>query len=85
MAHGATVYYGNHQSVLAIKDSALALPTRKKLIAERSGAGKVNIIAHSKGGLDCRYAIFELGIASCVASLTTITTPHRCCILLKIY
>jgi triacylglycerol lipase len=37
----------------------------------------VNIIAHSMGGLDARYAIAKLGIASKVASLTTIGTPHR--------
>ena len=79
-AHGATVYYGEHQSALAIKDSARELAARIKLVAERSGVGKVNIIAHSKGGLDCRYAISELGVAPYVASLTTINTPHRGCI-----
>ncbi|MBU1081219.1 MAG: hypothetical protein KKB59_12090, partial [Spirochaetes bacterium] len=41
------------------------------------GADKVNIIAHSKGGLDARYAISVLGLADSVASLTTLATPHR--------
>jgi triacylglycerol lipase len=36
----------------------------------------VNIVAHSMGGLDARYAIARLGLASRVASLTTIGTPH---------
>lgn len=40
-------------------------------------ADRVNIIAHSMGGLDARYAISRLGLASRVASLTTIGTPHR--------
>lgn len=40
-------------------------------------AEKVNIIAHSMGGLDARYAISRLQLASKVASLTTIATPHR--------
>jgi len=40
-------------------------------------AGRVNIIAHSMGGLDARYAITNLGLAAKVASLTTIGTPHR--------
>ena len=79
-AHGATVFYGEHQSALSIKDSAMELAARIKLVAERSGTGKVNIIAHSKGGLDCRYAISELGIGQYVASLTTINTPHRGCL-----
>ncbi len=38
---------------------------------------KVNVVAHSMGGLDARYAIRKLGLASRVASLTTIGTPHR--------
>jgi triacylglycerol lipase len=46
-------------------------------------ASKVHIIAHSMGGLDSRYVISKLSnpegvpYASLVASLTTISTPHR--------
>jgi len=40
-------------------------------------AERVNIIAHSMGGLDARYAISRLGLGARVASLTTIGTPHR--------
>lgn len=43
----------------------------------QSGAGKVNIIAHSMGGLDARHLISALGYGDRVASLTTISTPHR--------
>lgn len=39
--------------------------------------GKVNLIAHSQGGLDSRYLISSLGYADRVASLTTISSPHR--------
>lgn len=39
-------------------------------------ADKVNVIAHSMGGLDARYAISRLGLAGRIASLTTIGTPH---------
>lgn len=38
---------------------------------------RVNIIAHSMGGLDARAAIVHYGLAPRVASLTTICTPHR--------
>jgi triacylglycerol lipase len=41
------------------------------------GAQRVNIIAHSMGGLDARLAISKLGLANHVASLTTIGTPHH--------
>jgi triacylglycerol lipase len=39
--------------------------------------GPVNLIAHSMGGMDCRYLITHLGLADRVRSLTTIATPHR--------
>lgn len=39
----------------------------------------MNIIAHSKGGLDARYVITKMGMAPYVASLTTMNTPHRGC------
>jgi len=38
---------------------------------------KVHLIAHSMGGLDCRYMISKLGMAERVISLTTIATPHH--------
>jgi triacylglycerol lipase len=40
-------------------------------------AKKVNVIAHSMGGLDARYAISALGLSAKVASLTTVGSPHR--------
>lgn len=40
-------------------------------------ADRVNVVAHSMGGLDARYAITHLGLGERVASLTTIGTPHR--------
>ena len=79
-ARGATVYYGDHQSALSVAESAHELAARIRYIRDRYGCDKVNIIAHSKGGLDCRYAISEFGIAPYVASLTTINTPHRGCL-----
>ncbi len=77
--NGATVFYGNHQSAASIAGSAEELAECIKQIVAETGCEKVNIIAHSKGGLDCRYAIMHCGIADCVASLTTINTPHRGC------
>ncbi len=79
-ANGATLFYGNHPSAASIADSAAELKTRIEEIVAETGAEKVNIIAHSKGGLDCRYAISELGISDRVASLTTVNTPHRGCL-----
>lgn len=79
-ANGATVYYGEHQSAASVADSAEELAKRIRRLTEDTGCEKVNVIAHSKGGLDCRYALSELGIAPYVASLTTVNTPHRGCL-----
>ena len=55
--NGAVIYYGNHPSAASVADSAEELAVRIKQIVEESGCGKINIIAHSKGVLDCRYAV----------------------------
>jgi len=77
--NGAAVYYGNHQSALSVSDSAGELCKRIEEIVKETGCEKVNVIAHSKGGLDTRYAIAKLSAAPYIASLTTINTPHRGC------
>ncbi len=78
-ANGAHVYYGEHESAASVANAARELAARIRELVEETGCEKVNIIAHSKGGLDCRYAIAKLGIAPYVASLTTVNTPHRGC------
>ena len=77
--NGARLFYGEHQSALSVEESAMELAARIKEIVKASGCEKVNIIAHSKGGLDCRYAIANTDVAQYIASLTTINTPHRGC------
>lgn len=78
--NGAKIYYGNHSSAASVADSAAELSARIKEILKETGAEKINIIAHSKGGLDCRYALSELDMAPYIASLTTINTPHKGCL-----
>ena len=77
--NGAKIYFGNHQSALSVDESAKELTGRIKQIVKETGCEKVNIIAHSKGGLDCRCAISKYGADKYVASLITINTPHRGC------
>ncbi len=77
--NGAVIYYGNHQSAASVESCGEELAERIKYIIKETGAEKVNIIAHSKGGLDIRYALSECGVSKYVASLTTINTPHRGC------
>lgn len=76
---GATVYYGNQEAVGTIASNGEDIKKAILLAMEETGCDKVNIIAHSKGGLDARYAISSLGMDQHVASLTTVCTPHRGC------
>ncbi len=78
--NGTELYFGEQQSAASVADSAAELAERIKQIVTEAGCEKVNIIAHSKGGLDARYAVSKLGVAPYVASLTTVCTPHHGCI-----
>lgn len=77
--NGAEIYYGEHNSASAVADSAVELEKRIQEIVQKTGCEKVNVIAHSKGGLDTRMAIATTSAGKYIASLTTINTPHRGC------
>lgn len=77
--NGASVHYGSQQSARSVPDCAAELRETILSVLAETGAEKVNIIAHSKGGLDSRYAISRLGMDEHVATLTTINTPHKGC------
>ena len=74
---GCEIHYGYQDSNASIETNAKHIAKRIEEILEETGAEKVNIIAHSKGGLDSRYAISTLGMSEKVASLTTMNTPHN--------
>jgi triacylglycerol lipase len=79
MKNGATIYYGEHQSAASVDDSARELEQRILRIIRENGYEKLNVIAHSKGGLDMRTALAKTSVAPYIASLTTVNTPHRGC------
>lgn len=74
---GVHVYLGGQDATGTIRDNALFLQRRIYAILEKEGCEKINIIAHSKGGLEARYLISTLHMAPYVASLTTLATPHQ--------
>lgn len=49
----------------------------KEFIDHHSPGEPVHLIGHSMGGLDSRYLITHLDMASRVLTLTTLGTPHR--------
>lgn len=76
-AQGLCIYVANQDGVGTIAGNAAQLKAEIAGILEKEGCEKVNLIAHSKGGLDARYLISCLGMAEHVASLTTLSTPHH--------
>lgn len=75
--NGCEIYYGNQDSNGTVESNGAYLAEKIREIIEETGAPKLNVIAHSKGGLDMRYAISSLKMSKYVASLTTISTPHH--------
>ncbi|HEX8914697.1 MAG TPA: alpha/beta fold hydrolase [Humisphaera sp.] len=54
---------------------------KQQIIARLDQLGRpddpVIIVGHSMGGLDARYMVTRLGMASRVAAILTVTSPHR--------
>lgn len=77
-ADGHDVYAAEVHAFASTQTRALALATQIDALLARQGApDKVNLVAHSMGGLDARYLVSELGYGDRVASVTTISSPHH--------
>ena len=74
---GVTVYVTNQDGVGSVETNAAQLKEEILQILKKENCAKVNLIAHSKGGVDARYMISQLDMDHCVASLTTLSTPHH--------
>lgn len=73
--NGCEVLIARVPATGSIKDRAEVL---NETIAEKFPGRTINLIAHSMGGLDCRYLISQVKPEKfSVASLTTVSTPHR--------
>lgn len=74
---GINVFVGNTDSWGDFESNARVLKKNIETILLETGKEKVNIIAHSKGGLDSRYLIWKYDFGGKIASLTTICAPHH--------
>ena len=74
---GHDVYVADVDAFGSIENNAAQLKRYILSIMEKTGAEKVNVIGHSKGGLDTKYMIMNLDMEDKVSSLTTLCTPHR--------
>jgi len=73
---GVKVYFGKTDSWGSIESNGELLKKAIYVVLEETGAEKVNIIAHSRGGLEARYVVSALDMERAVASITTMSTPH---------
>lgn len=76
-SHGVLAYAPNVAPYSTVADRSETWKQGIERILHETGAEKVNLIAQSMGGLDARYLISKLGMHEVVASLSTISTPHR--------
>ncbi len=76
-SHGILAFAPNVVPYASIEDRAKDWTRHVRQIMDMTKSDRVNIIAHSMGGLDLRFAVSRLGLDQAVASLTTIATPHR--------
>ncbi|MCL2230207.1 MAG: hypothetical protein FWC01_03870 [Treponema sp.] len=74
---GVRVFFGNTDSWGTYESNAAILKETIDAVLQSTNSEKVNIIAHSKGGLDSRYFLWKYDYGDKVASLTTMSTPHR--------
>lgn len=74
---GFDVFKSKVDSFGTIENNAIILKNEIDAIIDELNCDKVNIIAHSKGGLDAKYMIENLDMGDKVASLTTLCTPHK--------
>lgn len=77
MNHGCKVYYGHQDSWATIERNAETVKESIEKALSDSEVNKVNLIAHSKGGMEARYVVSSLGMSEQIASLTTIGCPHH--------
>ena len=76
-ARGVRAYAPNVAPYCTVAVRAPMWKERIEHVLEETGADKVNLVAHSMGGLDARYLIACEGMHEVVACLTTISTPHH--------
>jgi triacylglycerol lipase len=73
VALGLEVYTPRVPALASVEKRAEVLASRVRALPGK----RVNIVAHSMGGLDARFAVAKLGLTDKVASVVTIGTPHR--------
>jgi triacylglycerol lipase len=76
-SYGVWAYAPNVACYNTVSVRAQMWQRRLEHVLDETQTDKVHLVAQSMGGLDARYLVSELDMHTAVASLTTISTPHR--------
>lgn len=74
---GNEVFTSTHDGLGSIENNAEQIKIFIDDVLVRTNSKKVNIVAHSKGGLDVLYMIDKLDVTDKIASVTFLSTPHK--------
>ncbi len=74
---GVRIHLSRHDAWASVDQNATALRKRIEEILHSEECEKINIIAHSKGGIESRRAAHLFAGDPPIASITTIASPHR--------
>ncbi len=74
---GSQVFFGCQDAWGDIERNSLQLYHSIHEVLERTGAEKIHMIAHSKGGLDIRHCVHVRDLGDHTASIVTLGTPYH--------
>ena len=74
---GSTVWFGCQDAWGDTERNSLQLYHTVHEVLERTGAEKIHMIAHSKGGLDIRHCVHVRDLGDHTASIVTLGTPYH--------
>lgn len=75
--HGVLAFAPNVVPYNTVEARSAMWQQRINRVLDICKTDRVNLVAHSMGGLDARYLISVMGMHEVVNSLVTISTPHR--------
>ena len=74
---GNRVHLSRHDAWASVEENAHFIKQRIEEILQKENCPRINIIAHSKGGIESRRSAHLFGKNPPISSIVTIASPHR--------